>query len=133
MWTCPDHGGIECEYLCLEMISEFACSVPTWMVCPITLYPMKEPVIDCHGHTFEREALLNWLKRNTTSPYTGVKYAQGGFYVTNYALRNAIANWWRNLVEARHHVLSKREMSDMEATLLNLQTSPSTKKDNKFY
>lgn len=40
-------------------------------MCPITLEIMRDPVIASDGHTYEREALLRWLKMSNNSPATG--------------------------------------------------------------
>jgi hypothetical protein len=37
-------------------------------ICPITYGVMKDPVIDKHGHTFEKAAITTWLKSHTTCP-----------------------------------------------------------------
>ena len=38
--------------------------------CPITGEPMKEPMVDPEGVSYEKEAILEWLSRNSTSPIT---------------------------------------------------------------
>ena len=38
--------------------------------CPISLCIFREPVITKHGYTFEKKALLNWLKTNQVCPFT---------------------------------------------------------------
>lgn len=40
------------------------------LTCPITGERMKDPVVDPEGNTYEREAILNWLSRQHTSPIT---------------------------------------------------------------
>lgn len=39
-------------------------------ICPITQEVMREPVIDHEGNTYEKSAILNWLKFTNTSPIT---------------------------------------------------------------
>ena len=39
-------------------------------ICPITQEVMKEPVIDREGNTYEKSAILQWLKSTNTSPIT---------------------------------------------------------------
>jgi len=39
-------------------------------ICPITQEVMKEPVIDREGNTYEKSAILEWLKSTNTSPVT---------------------------------------------------------------
>ena len=38
-------------------------------VCPITLELMRDPVMAADGHTYEREALLRWLKTSGGGRY----------------------------------------------------------------
>ena len=41
--------------------------------CPITLAPLRDlvnPVIASDGHVYEREAIVQWLRTNPTSPLT---------------------------------------------------------------
>lgn len=42
----------------------------SWATCPLTGAPFVEPVIDHEGNTYEKEAILEWLLRNSTSPIT---------------------------------------------------------------
>jgi hypothetical protein len=39
-------------------------------ICPITQDVMREPVIDKEGNTYEKSAILEWLKTNNKSPIT---------------------------------------------------------------
>ena len=39
-------------------------------ICPITQDIMKEPVIDSEGNTYEKSAILEWLKISNKSPVT---------------------------------------------------------------
>lgn len=58
-------------------------------LCPILYQKMKDPVICCDGHTYEREAIEKWLEDNNTSPLTN-KVLTSKKLTTNYALKNAI-------------------------------------------
>ena len=42
----------------------------TMPLCPITLEPMTEPVIDPEGNTYEKSAILEWIALNNNSPIT---------------------------------------------------------------
>jgi len=42
----------------------------SWAVCPLTLKPFIEPVIDHEGNSYEKVAILEWLKDHSTSPIT---------------------------------------------------------------
>jgi hypothetical protein len=39
-------------------------------ICPITQDVMREPVIDKEGNTYEKSAILEWLKTDNKSPIT---------------------------------------------------------------
>ena len=51
---------------------------PSEFLCPITLCPMKDPVIAADGHSYERSALETWLKRSRRSPKVFVYVASSG-------------------------------------------------------
>jgi len=36
--------------------------------CPITMSRMRDAVVTCDGHSYERSAILRWLRRHATSP-----------------------------------------------------------------
>tara|TARA_B100000676_G_C17962623_1_gene778506 strand:+ start:321 stop:962 length:642 start_codon:yes stop_codon:yes gene_type:complete len=57
--------------------------------CPITQRLIKDPVITCDGHTYEREAIEKWFVMNDTSPFTGVAL-DSKVLVPNHAVRKAI-------------------------------------------
>eukprot|EP00977_Amphora_coffeiformis_P027176 scaffold34593_cov179-Amphora_coffeaeformis.AAC.14 len=44
--------------------------VPEEYICPLTLDVMAEPLLSREGHNYEREAILNWVSENGTSPLT---------------------------------------------------------------
>lgn len=46
-------------------------AIPGRFLCSITGQIMAEPVITADGHTYEREAIEEWLRENDTSPKTG--------------------------------------------------------------
>ena len=39
-------------------------------VCPITQEPINEPVIDPDGNSYEKSAIIEWVRKNNTSPIT---------------------------------------------------------------
>ena len=63
--------------------------VPQRFLCPITLMPMHDPVADPCGHSYERSAILAWLKKSPTSPMTRTFLAPA-MLKTNFALRAQI-------------------------------------------
>ena len=44
--------------------------IPDDMICPISFEVMKDPVMAQDGHTYERVAIVEWLKTKGTSPMT---------------------------------------------------------------
>ncbi|PRP78817.1 WD repeat, SAM and U-box domain-containing protein 1-like [Planoprotostelium fungivorum] len=61
-------------------------NLPDAFYCPITCEVMVDPVIATDGHTYERWAIEDWLRRSDTSPLTNLKL-RGKDLVPNYALR----------------------------------------------
>lgn len=57
--------------------------------CPITCLPMIDPVIGTDGHTYEKSAIEEWLKKNHTSPITRQQMIRTEL-TPNIALRNII-------------------------------------------
>ena len=67
--------------------------VPEEYKCPISMEIMKDPVIGTDGHTYEREAITEWLTtRAARSPMTRVAMNLDDLK-PNYALRAAIERW----------------------------------------
>lgn len=61
--------------------------------CPITLELMNDPVICLvDGYTYEREAIEDWLSKNSTSPMTHAPVHDGNLLVPNLNLKKAIDN-----------------------------------------
>ena len=58
-------------------------------VCPITFEIMRDPVVAADGHTYEREALLRWLKGSNNSPATGAPLANRTI-IPNYCVKMLI-------------------------------------------
>ncbi|KAE8896715.1 hypothetical protein PF005_g6346 [Phytophthora fragariae] len=47
-------------------------TVPEQLICPITGCPMIDPVVAADGHSYEREAILQWFTNSDISPMTGM-------------------------------------------------------------
>ena len=65
-------------------------------ICPINQTLMNDPVITPYGTTYERSAILNWLKKNNTDPLTKKRLTKE-MLITNYALRSAIQEYKESL------------------------------------
>lgn len=57
-------------------------------VCPISMSLMRDPVILSSGHSYEREAIIEWLRVNNTDPMTNVEV--DGVLTPNITLKSAI-------------------------------------------
>eukprot|EP00038_Savillea_parva_P018308 m.23030 g.23030 ORF g.23030 m.23030 type:complete len:874 (-) comp4048_c0_seq1:218-2839(-) len=51
-------------------VSPVSPDIPQYLLCPITRCPMKDPVVDKEGFTYERAAIMQWLQTQSTSPVT---------------------------------------------------------------
>lgn len=71
---------------------------PEEYLCPITLTLMKDPVIGPDGHSYERSAIVQWLRTNPHSPLTRQPMTANSLQ-SNYSLKSAIEryNATRNL------------------------------------
>lgn len=77
----------------IDQIEERALSeIPDEFICPITYELMRDPVVLSDGHTYEKSAIEEWLKKHGKSPLTG------GTLITktltpNYCLRKLIGDF----------------------------------------
>jgi hypothetical protein len=68
---------------------------PSRFICPLTLEVMTDPVLSCHGHNFQREAIFDWLCHgNTTCPLTR-KYLNINKLISDKNLQTQIRQWLR--------------------------------------
>ncbi len=63
--------------------------IPEAYICPITQEIMRDPVVDREGHSFDREAIRNWLAEHNTCPLSR-KHLRLDDLASNFALRDAI-------------------------------------------
>mmetsp|Transcript_16732 Transcript_16732/g.23617 ORF Transcript_16732/g.23617 Transcript_16732/m.23617 type:complete len:746 (+) Transcript_16732:3-2240(+) len=61
----------------------------SWAICPLTGSTFIDPVVDHEGNTYEREAILEWLKQNSTSPITRNPLAEHQLF-PNRALKDLL-------------------------------------------
>jgi len=76
-------------YLCKPDDNTTGTSAVPSSICPITHNVMTDPVIASDGHSYEREAILQWLQTSSKSPLTGQELLTHTL-ITNHALRNLI-------------------------------------------
>jgi hypothetical protein len=65
---------------------------PPSFICPLTLETMSDPVTAADGHSYERQAIAEWLKKSNLSPLTGQALAHKQL-IASHALRNAIQEY----------------------------------------
>uniref|UniRef100_A0A7S3LAT1 U-box domain-containing protein n=1 Tax=Amphora coffeiformis TaxID=265554 RepID=A0A7S3LAT1_9STRA len=66
--------------------------IPDRFICPLTLEVMAHPLMTRAGHSFERSAILSWLKRNDRHPLTREPLSPRDL-VMNRALQAEIRLW----------------------------------------
>ena len=90
-------------------------TIPPDYICPITQELMRDPVIALDGHSYERDAILQWFGRGTTkSPLTGV--VLGSRHISrNHTLRKAIENFLTK--EMPHLKDQQNRLDNLEAAI----------------
>jgi serine/threonine protein kinase len=87
--------------ICLKekrRMEDRARAVPDGFLCPITQDVMRDPVILQDGHSYERKAIVDWLKRSNRSPLTNEELPMSSkdgslpMMLDNYALKSAISS-----------------------------------------
>jgi hypothetical protein len=92
-------------------------------VCPLTLEVMVDPVLDGEGNTYERKALLEWLKKYRQSPISRQPLHRR-FLVPNIALRDTINDF---MGEA----WVKKRTAEVDQEYPSFEETASTKDDAK--
>merc|ERR1711933_27788 len=64
-------------------------ALPNMPPCPITGFPMVDPVVAADGHTYERNAISKWLQTSDRSPMTGSVLSHKEL-VVNYGLMSNV-------------------------------------------
>lgn len=75
--------------------------------CPLTLQVMKDPVIDHEGNSYEKEAIENWLSKNSTSPVTRSPLHLNNL-APNRALKEAIEERRKELAQQGITITSEK-------------------------
>lgn len=83
-----DDGIARRAYAALDL--EGTGRLPRSVFCPITHVPMCDPLLAADGHSYERRAIVAWLRTHGTSPITGARLAHR-LVTPNHALRGVIA------------------------------------------
>jgi hypothetical protein len=67
--------------------------IPDGFICPITQDIMNEPVMLLDGHSYEKKAIVDWLRRSDRSPLTNEVLKDRETMLDNYALKAAIESF----------------------------------------
>eukprot|EP00667_Euglena_gracilis_P015031 EG_transcript_15607 len=86
--------------------------MPERYLCPITTEIMVEPVMDFHGHNFERAAIAEWLGRSEECPLSREAIHLSALY-PNLALKEEISEW---LAHSHPMFAFQRTASDASST-----------------
>ena len=71
------------------LISKMSTSLYNMSICcPITHQIFNEPVVAVDGHTYEKDAIIEWMKNSVKSPITNKELSNN--FVTNYAIISII-------------------------------------------
>jgi hypothetical protein len=66
---------------------------PHELRCPISQMMFRDPVMVCaSGHTYERQAILEWFQTHDTDPMTRDKISDKAI-TTNWAIRKSVDKW----------------------------------------
>jgi hypothetical protein len=84
-----EHYSTDSAGTTASMMSHHLPKVPRSFICPLTMEIIYDPVLDAEGNTYERSALLQWLKEHRTSPISR-QPLNARMIVPNNALRDAI-------------------------------------------
>eukprot|EP00621_Florenciella_sp_RCC1693_P014673 CAMPEP_0182531388 /NCGR_PEP_ID=MMETSP1323-20130603/8823_1 /TAXON_ID=236787 /ORGANISM="Florenciella parvula, Strain RCC1693" /LENGTH=270 /DNA_ID=CAMNT_0024740935 /DNA_START=255 /DNA_END=1063 /DNA_ORIENTATION=- len=104
-----------------------ALQIPPDFICPITQELMRDPVNTLSGHSYERDAILQWFAGGTTKcPLTGVML--GSRHLTpNHNLRKAIENFR----EKMPHLKDQQNQLDNLAAAIKLREADLTSRASK--
>jgi hypothetical protein len=65
--------------------------IPHEFICPITRDIMNNPYIAEDGHTYQKEAIIEWFKKSNRSPSTNLNI--GSVLIKNIQLKQLITKW----------------------------------------
>jgi len=100
---------------------EHQLPVPDGFVCQILQEIMRDPVTTCDGHTYEREAIEEWLRRRETSPCTGLQLPSLQL-TPNIGLKKAICAFKEQQPEVTRAPLQRKDWALVEKALSVVET-----------
>eukprot|EP00878_Enallax_costatus_P021151 GHUV01022384.1.p3 GENE.GHUV01022384.1~~GHUV01022384.1.p3 ORF type:complete len:157 (+),score=50.58 GHUV01022384.1:398-868(+) len=69
-----------------------ASIVPAAFLCPISMVVMTQPVVTPSGASFQRSAILDWIRQHHTDPVSGMPLRSDQVF-PNLAMRDMIHAW----------------------------------------
>lgn len=66
--------------------------VPPAFLCPISMVTMTQPVVTPSGASFQRSAILDWIRQHHTDPMSGLPLRSDQVF-PNLAMRDMIHAW----------------------------------------
>jgi U-box domain len=95
-------------------------NVPDAFICPLTLEIMEDPVMNRSGHSFERAAIIEWMRReNATCPLTRKPIKLSDF-VANRRLQQMIVEWQKRHGEDASECASEEAIIEKSLSKLPL-------------
>lgn len=98
---------------------------PLEFICPISLSLMLEPVTNVKDeYDFDREAIMQWLEKNPTSPTTRI-VTKSSDIIPNRALKREIKKYLLEKIKiAEKNIQAERDKHSLENMKSNLNSSP---------
>jgi len=100
------------------------------LICPIICEMMVNPVVAADGHTYERSAIEEWLKKRDTSPMTGEKM-KSKVLVDNFQLRSIINLYKENPFFFKSKNLEDNPQKNTDKSMIELEREFRLKCDYK--
>ncbi|OAY23059.1 U-box domain-containing protein 31 [Manihot esculenta] len=101
------------------MIEELeSVEVPSVFICPISLYPMQDPVTLCTGQTYERSNILKWFSLGHYTCPTTMQELWDDTVTPNRTLQQLIYSWF-----SQKYLAMKKRSEDVQGRAIELLES----------
>jgi len=105
-----DEEQAEYEKIVMENIKKFSAeNLLSAITCCITKTILRDPVVAADGHTYEREAILNWFEQSNRSPMTNQEL-ENQELKPNHAIKSIL----QSLAESNKDEKKKKTNGDAE-------------------
>ncbi|KAJ9166359.1 hypothetical protein P3X46_021129 [Hevea brasiliensis] len=99
-----------------KMIEELeSMEVPSVFICPISLYPMQDPVTLCTGQTYERSNILKWFSLGHYTCPTTMQELWDDTVTPNRTLQQLIYSWF-----SQKYLAMKKRAEDVQGRAVEL-------------